>query len=308
MTSVFVPGVEDGSNENGEILYDADTLQHIDSFEDPCYDKLVKQSDICDFGDQGFLLHNLMSSKECQHYIETGEISGFRELRTSQRSYRDCQRIIFESSGLASVLWERIKDFLKDITVEGDPSKQHIHGVKCLVQGTWEPHRLNKVFRLCRYYPGGHFAPHFDGHFVESATVRSMKTLMLYLNGDFNGGSTNFVDESQTLYKDADGKFCAEEKNILYRIQPETGMGILFNHQRLHEGQKLSDGVKYILRTDIMFKNTSKPSLSPDEEKGLQMIQEAERKEAAGECLEAMELYRKAYKLCPTLESESYGN
>ena len=58
-----------------------------------------------------------------------------------------------------------------------------------------------QVFRLCRYHPGGHFAPHFDGHFVESSEVRSMKTLMIYLNGDFTGGSTNFVDEQQTLYK-----------------------------------------------------------------------------------------------------------
>ena len=27
-----------------------------------------------------------------------------------------------------------------------------------------------------------------------------MKTLMLYLNGDFDGGTTNFVNENQTLY------------------------------------------------------------------------------------------------------------
>ena len=26
-------------------------------------------------------------------------------------------------------------------------------------------------------------------------------TCMMYLNGDFEGGATNFVDESQTLYK-----------------------------------------------------------------------------------------------------------
>ena len=57
------------------------------------------------------------------------------------------------------------------------------------------------MFRLCRYLPGGHFAPHFDGHYDKSPSERSLKTLMVYLNGDFNGGSTNFVDEKQTLYK-----------------------------------------------------------------------------------------------------------
>ena len=56
------------------------------------------------------------------------------------------------------------------------------------------------MFRICRYQPGGHFAPHFDGHFVEAANKRSMMTLMVYLNGDIEGGTTNFVDENQTLY------------------------------------------------------------------------------------------------------------
>ena len=56
------------------------------------------------------------------------------------------------------------------------------------------------MFRLMRYKPGGHFAPHFDGHFVETATFRSMKTFLLYLNDDFDGGSTNIIDEKQMLY------------------------------------------------------------------------------------------------------------
>ena len=92
MTSEFVPGVEDGSNAKGEILYDADTLQQIDHFEDPCDDKLIKKSDILDFGDQGFLLYNLMSKRECQHYIHAGENSGFRHIHAAQNSYRDSQR------------------------------------------------------------------------------------------------------------------------------------------------------------------------------------------------------------------------
>ena len=48
--------------------------------------------------------------------------------------------------------------------------------------------------------PGGHFAPHFDGYFARSTQERSLQTIMLYLNGDFEGGSTNFVDEKQTLF------------------------------------------------------------------------------------------------------------
>ena len=39
------------------------------------------------------------------------------------------------------------------------------------------------------------------------------------------------------------------------------------------------NGVKYILRTDIMFQNTAQRNRSPNEEKALQLVQEAERKE-----------------------------
>ena len=45
-------------------------------------------------------------------------------------------------------------------------------------------------------------APHYDGHFRRNGKERSMKTFMLYLNGGFEGGSTNFVDECQMLFRD----------------------------------------------------------------------------------------------------------
>jgi len=126
---------------------------------------------------------------------------------------------------------------------------------------------------------------------------------MCYLNDSFEGGCTNFVDEKQKLYKDENGKYCAEEENILCGIKPESGMAIVFNHQRLHEGQKLGSGVKYILRTDIMYRNTSRKETTEREEKALQLVQEAERKEAAGSCMEAAELYRRAFKLSAEVEA-----
>lgn len=48
-----------------------------------------------------------------------------------------------------------------------------------------------------------------------------------------------------TLYKNDDGKYCAEEKNIICSIQPEAGLAIIFNHHRLHEGQQLKWVVGY---------------------------------------------------------------
>lgn len=61
---------------------------------------------------------------------------------------------------------------------------------------------------------------------------------MLYLNEGFQGGETNFLR--------SDG---ACERAVV----PETGMALLFRHDMLHEGALLRGGVKYAMRSDVMF-------------------------------------------------------
>ncbi|KAL4237219.1 hypothetical protein ACF0H5_001937 [Mactra antiquata] len=259
MSVPYLPDSEEGTSLEGNIEIKFDDLKNIDFNPDTNREnKQITVSEVSDFGDECFLLRNVLSDKECQLFIDGGEKIGFEIIRGVLDDYRNCKRITIQDQVLADTLWSRIEPYIKDIYIDGDPHGVHVHGPPTVMKGTWKPVGLNNIFRLCRYLPGGHFAPHFDGHYDKSASERSLKTLMLYLNGDFNGGSTNFVDESQTLYKDAKtGVYCAEEKNILCSVKPETGLSIIFNHHRLHEGAQLKDGMKYILRTDVMFKNTS---------------------------------------------------
>ena len=56
-----------------------------------------------------------------------------------------------------------------------------------------------------------------------------------------------------------------------------------------------------------MYKNTSGKVHTEKEEKALQLLQEAERKEGSGECMEAAELYRKAFKMSPQV-AEAFGS
>ncbi|XP_060081640.1 uncharacterized protein LOC132560951 [Ylistrum balloti] len=305
MSTEYIPGVEAGTEE-GKICSESQDCHTLDVKYDSAHSQAdVRRSEILDFGNEGFLLHNILTPTECASIIDGGEKIGFGEIRGAQDNYRSAQRIMIESQSLADLLWTRIQSCLEELDISSDPHSQHIHGIPCVVQGKWVPTGLNKLFRLCRYHPGGHFAPHFDGFYEEDSKHRSMKTLMVYLNGDFTGGSTNFVDESQTLHMDETGKYCAEEKNILCKVQPEAGMAIIFNHHRLHEGQKLWDNKKYILRTDIMFKKVSKDKIDDNEEKALALIKEAEQLEAFGECDKAAMVLRKAFKLSPAIE-ESY--
>lgn len=198
-------------------------------------------------------------------------------------------------------MWERVKPFITEIEITKD--NNHRVGVGYGLEGLWKPQGLNYCWRLCKYLPGGHFAPHYDGNFVKNSQVRSMKTFMLYLNDKFEGGTTNFVDEKQELWKDEKtGIFRAKDENILLKIKPEPGMAIVFNHELLHEGGQIHSGLKYIMRTDLMFeKASSNKVLDPKETEALLLLQEAEELECSKKPMEAAEKYRRAFKLWPPL-------
>lgn len=37
-------------------------------------------------------------------------------------------------------------------------------------------------------------------------------------------------------------------------VRPEAGMVLIFQHNILHEGQRLASGKKYIMRSDVMYR------------------------------------------------------
>lgn len=93
----------------------------------------------------------------------------------------------------------------------------------------------NERLRCYRYERGQRFAPHYDGAFVRNAEEMSRLTFMVYLNDDFTGGTTNFL-------------------HLEKRIEPRAGMALFFQHRLLHEGSEVTDGVKYVLRSDVMYR------------------------------------------------------
>jgi len=222
--------------------------------------------------------------------------------------------VAVKSEEISEMIWSRIKDYIFDVQIETNNEHRQRVGRSFRYEGNWAPHGLNEVWRLCRYQPGGHFAPHFDGFFVRNFNERSMKTFMLYLNGadedetGFEGGTTNFVDDNQSLFKDDSGIFRAQEENIYSKIKPVAGLAIVFNHRILHEGEQVRSGRKYIMRSDIMYRRIGDPlKLEPREEQAVLLLQQAEFLETDGKPTEAAELYRKAFKMWPPLEdSVSY--
>jgi hypothetical protein len=95
---------------------------------------------------------------------------------------------------------------------------------------------INERFRCYRYTPGQRFALHADGTFARSREERSLLTFLIYLNQGMSGGETAFPEQGQC-------------------IVPQTGMALLFQHPILHEGCAVREGKKYVLRTDVMYRN-----------------------------------------------------
>ena len=95
---------------------------------------------------------------------------------------------------------------------------------------------LKERLRCYRYEAGQSFGPHHDQPYVGPNGTRSELTLLIYLNHDFVGGATEFLDLAET-------------------VTPKAGTALVFQHAVLHEGCRVESGTKYVLRTDILYRD-----------------------------------------------------
>ena len=130
---------------------------------------------------------------------------------------RNNNRAFYKSEELAQAFWEKAKPFV--------PAQM----------GNSVPIGLNELFRFYRYQRGQQFKGHFDESYVRSPQEMSFLTFMVYLNDNFEGGDTAFRG---------------------LRVRPKQGMALIFLHNVYHEGSAVTQGVKYVLRSDIMYRVT----------------------------------------------------
>lgn len=102
---------------------------------------------------------------------------------------------------------------------------------------------------------------HCDGSYVTpDGTESSFLTLHLYLNstgsildpGSLRGGATRFFPSDYRTSKYLD-------------VEAKQGRLLIFQHaQLIHSGEKVTSGVKYTMRTDIMYKKVAKSEENED--------------------------------------------
>lgn len=170
-----------------------------------------------------FLVEDFLSSAECDAHIAFSNTQEFEEAKINSggaqvinKGVRNNDRILFFNNELAETLWQRVKQYVPED------------------MGLFTGYGLNEMFRIYRYTKGQRFKMHRDGSYRRNDKDCSFFSLIIYLNDDFEGGETEF--------------------RKLFTVTPKKGTALLFHHPHRHEGKALLEGVKYVLRTDVMYK------------------------------------------------------
>mmetsp|Transcript_37381 Transcript_37381/g.59864 ORF Transcript_37381/g.59864 Transcript_37381/m.59864 type:complete len:305 (+) Transcript_37381:27-941(+) len=174
-------------------------------------------------------IKDVLTKAECDELIKFSEEQGYEDAlvnigygrQQKMPEFRNCKRMMIDSVEMATCLWNRVQQFIP--TYFNDRRKIE----------------FNERLRFLRYNKKEFFAPHFDGVYRRPTGELSQITLLLYLNNDFKGARTNFID--------MDDDQCYHAPVIT------PGMMILFQHDMFHEGAVLEEGCKYIMRSDVMF-------------------------------------------------------
>ena len=171
-----------------------------------------------------FTVDGVLSADECAQVVARIEALGPTDAPITtgagfvmRKDIRNNTRVIFDDAGFAQRLFERVAP--------------HVPVPLCGMT----PVGANERFRCYRYEHEQRFAPHYDGAFVRDDRERSLLTFMVYLNEGFGGGETTFHQFGVS-------------------VVPKTGTALLFQHFLLHEGCSVTSGVKYALRSDVMYR------------------------------------------------------
>ncbi|CAL1132136.1 unnamed protein product [Cladocopium goreaui] len=192
------------------------------------------------------VLHNVFSDEECDQLVAASEAMGYTEdapvsLGRHIRQNENC--VWIADTEMTEEAFQRCLAFLPNGT-----SKEK------------GPIGLNARWRFYKYNAGDIFRPHTDGSWPGSGIADgrlvhdmfgdrwSMLTWVLYLNDDFEGGGTRFMLP--------DGVF---NQYTVHQVPATRGSVLCFYHGEhplspLHEGEMVTVGTKYIVRSDVLYK------------------------------------------------------
>ena len=185
---------------------------------------------------------------------------GIQQLDTESRA---CGRIIWEDESIVRSIWARCEDSVPELMELRN--RPEITG-KGWLKRDWgyKARGLDRRMRFLRYFDGEYFRrrliaialkvkmlltaspAHFDAtHTGSKDEEASFITMHLYLN---EPDEDSMLEGGATRFHAMDGS-----KRHL-DVEPKTGRVLLFQHEGLlHSGANVTRGVKYSMRTDLMY-------------------------------------------------------
>lgn len=201
-----------------------------------------------------FQLINVLSKEECQNLIDLSEQLEYLpdaavSLPRSVRHNDSLTWIVDEKTD--GTIWQRIAHLMDD--------RQGIFGGSKALG-------INARFRFYRYNQGDFFKPHTDGSWFGSRVIDnelignaypdrySQMTFLILLNENFQGGETRFLINANEPTKPAKAGVPVTEVDI----RTPAGGVLCFPHGMhplhcIHSSVAITKGVKYIIRSDVLF-------------------------------------------------------
>lgn len=202
-----------------------------------------------------FTACNFFSHEECESWLNYCNTIGFTEIKanaTYESAKRYHGRIQIRSEDVAASIFRRLMPFM--------PNDFDGHA----------PVGCNSDIRLYRYTSGQSFGKHVDGSIEDNEGRGETKfTVLIYLTGAkesnvssedptaaanaLRGGETIFYSDCTSISK---GKSKKTIEKLLVSVRPQAGMLLAHAHGDrclTHEGAPVTSGIKYVLRTDVVY-------------------------------------------------------
>lgn len=167
-------------------------------------------------------LDDVLTPGECGEMLRLAESAGYSEAPITtpfgfvmRPDIRNNTRVMLDSPDRAAWLWDRLRSEIR--VQSSDPI----------------PVGLNERLRFYRYVPGQFFDWHRDGSFRRNLREWSTLTVLVYLDGDCEGGWTELKGA---------------------KVVPKAGRVLIFPHGLRHRGAPVTAGTKHVLRTDVMVR------------------------------------------------------
>ena len=201
-----------------------------------------------------FQIDNVLTAAECQKLIDLSETLGYLPdaAVSLPRTIRHNDNLVWVTDTQTdAIIWQRVANLANQ--------QPELYFQKRALG-------LNARFRFYRYSQGDYFKPHTDGAWPGSRVIDgnlvanaysdrySLMTFLIFLNDNFSGGATRFL-----VPKAASGKVTAtREAAEVVDVRLPQGTVLCFPHgphplHCVHSSEPVLQGVKYIIRTDMLF-------------------------------------------------------